>query len=70
MFNIQGTEIGDAGFAAVASCLNKINKLWIGSENDKQLSIDGVIPLCKAIQNRSSQVSQIKQFIFIIMSCH
>ena len=68
--NIRRTKIGDAGFAAVASCLNKIDQLWIGSDDDEQLSIDGVIALCKAIQNRSSQVSQIKQFIFIIMFCH
>ena len=68
--NIQGTKIGDAGFAAVASCFNKIEQLRIGAENDEHLSIDGVTALYKAIQNRSSQVSQIKQFIFIIMSCH
>ena len=65
--HIRGTKIGDEGFAAVASCLNKIDQLCIGSKNDEQLSIGGVIALYVAIQNRSSQVSQIKQFIFIIV---
>ena len=67
---MEGSNIGDEGFAAVASCIDKIDWLIIGSDIDEQLSINGVIALCKAIQNRSSQVSQIKQFIFIIMFCH
>ena len=56
--NISDNKIGDHGFAAVASCIDKIDWLWIGVENsfeeDKELSIDGVIVLCNAIQNRSS----------------
>ena len=60
--DISGNEIGDDGFAAVASCIDKIDRLVIGSyskfKEDKELSIDGVIVLCNAIQNRSSPVSE------------
>ena len=66
--------IGDDGFAAVASCIDKIDRLEIGSyipvilsrprflvassTEHIELSIDGVIVLCNAIQNRSSPVSE------------
>ena len=48
---------GNAGIAAVALCIDKINKLLICFEKDEQLSIDGVIVLRNSIQNRLSTVS-------------
>ena len=71
--NISCNNIGDKGFAAVASCIDKIDELDIGYKsffdnkidgfdigyyNDRELSIDGVIVLCNAIQNQSSFVSE------------
>ena len=61
--NIIGNKIGDAGFVAVASCIDKIGQLWIGSCNDEQLSIDGVIALRNAIQNGSFRVSPVKYLV-------
>ena len=64
MLNISCNEIGDEGFAAVASCIDKIDWLEIGyksifyNDEDKKQSIDDVIVLCNAIQNRSSPVSK------------
>ena len=54
--NICDNAIGDDGFAAVALCIDKIDDLRIGFEEDEQLSIDGVITVCNAIQNRPSKV--------------
>ena len=62
--DILWNKIEDEGFAAVISCIDKIDELYIGSDEDDHLSIDGITALYKAIQNQSFRVSQIKQFAF------
>ena len=61
--DIDNNKIGDAGFIAVASCIEKIDRLIIGTRNDKKLSIDGVKYLLSAIDNRSNPVSKVKLFV-------
>ena len=54
---IMNNKIGDDGFNAIASCIEKIDNLSIGDYNDNFLSLKGIQDLAKAIEERSQPVS-------------
>ena len=50
-------KLGDDGFAAIASCVTNIDKLWIGNEDDTKLTIKGIRALAQGISTRNKPVS-------------
>ena len=65
--NIGFMNLGDDGFAAIASCVTNIDKLWIGSENDTKLTIKGIRALAQEISKRNKPVSYQHECIFHTM---
>ena len=61
---INGVKFGDDECAAIASCVMNIKQLWIGYENDTELTIKGIRALAQAISKRNKPVSYQQRVYF------
>ena len=48
--------IGDGGFIAISSCISKIEKLFVGSSLDDNLTMKGITALSNAVANSPTKV--------------
>ena len=62
--HLYRVKLGDDGFAAIASCVMNIEQLWIGYENDTELTIKGIRALAQAILKRNKPVSYQQRVYF------
>ena len=66
--NISDVKLGDNGFYKIASCVTKIEQLWICQSFDPHLSIKGIRELVQKIMERNKPVNYINnECIFHIM---
>lgn len=54
--NVTNQKVGDTGYFAISTCVHKIKTLWIGDEDDANVTIEGVSRLSKAIQDLEKPV--------------
>ena len=62
--DILKVKLGDAGFVVIASRVMNIEQLWIGNENDTELTITGIRVLAQAISKRNKPVSYQQRVYF------
>jgi len=55
--NLDGNQIGDEGFTALSTCLDKIEKLEIRSKDADDLTMKGIKGLAAAIGRLEEPVS-------------
>ena len=55
--DLSDENMGDDGFAAIASCVTNIEILWIGNLYDTKLTMNGIRALAQGILKRNKPVS-------------
>ena len=74
--NISDMKLGDDGYAAIASCVRNIERLWIGNIYDAELTIKGIRELAQGILERNEPVNYQQRVNFSYnekfsnISCH
>ena len=66
LLDLSGINLGDSGFELVATCVHKIKELFIGSEDDEDLTLDGVKALVESVKNSPPGVSFIKKTYYSV----
>ena len=62
--HLNRVKLGDDGLAAIASSVMNIEQLWIGYENDTELTIKGIRALAQGISKRNKPVSYQQRVYF------
>ena len=55
--NILGCNMGDDGFVQMSSSIHNVERLYIGSSNDDDLTLTGITALSEAVKKLNKPVS-------------